>query len=147
MLNCWPISIDQPGRIGMQARDIMSKHVEIISPETPIRDVAQKMKASDVGFLPVGENDRLVGTITDRDIVVRAIAAGKDVEYCKAREVMTNDVFWCYDDQDVDEVADYMAEKEMRRVLILNRSKRLVGVISIGDLAKTGGAERKTAET
>jgi len=131
----------------MQAKDIMSTHVELISPETAIRDVAQKMKASEVGFLPVGENDRLVGTITDRDIVLRVVAEGKDVEECKTRDVMTNEVFWCYDDQDADEVAEYMADMEIRRVLILNRSKRLVGVVSIGDLAKIGGEQEKTGDT
>jgi CBS domain-containing protein len=130
----------------MNVSEIMSRKVEIISPETPIRDAAQKMKAYDVGFLPVGDNDRLVGTVTDRDMVIRVIAEGKDAEYCKTRDVMTSDVFWCYEDQTVDEVADYMAEKEVRRVLILNRAKRLVGVVSIGDLAKTGGEQQKTGE-
>ena len=99
-----------------------------------------------MGFLPVCENDRLVGALTDRDIVLRVIADGKDLKKCKARDVMTDDVFWCYEDQTADEVADYMAEKEVRRVLILNRDKRLVGVISIGDLAKRG-EEKITGET
>ena len=130
----------------MQAKDLMTKNVECISPEMPIRDAAQKMKALDVGFLPVCENDRLIGALTDRDIVLRTIANGKDVEYSKAHDVMTNDTFWCYEDQTSDEVADYMAEKEIRRVLILNRKKRLVGVISIGDLAKAG-EEQITGET
>src|SRR5437016_12018057 len=83
----------------MQAKDLMTKNVECISPEMPIRDAAQKMKALDVGFLPVCENDRLIGALTDRDIVLRTIANGKDVEYSKARDVMTNDAFWCYEDQ------------------------------------------------
>jgi len=131
----------------MQAKDIMTPNVECISPETPIRDAAQKMKAFDVSFLPVTENDRLVGALTDRDIVLRVIADGKDVEFCKTRDYMTQEVFWCYDDQDVDEVADFMGEHEVRRVLILDRKKRLAGIISIGDLAQTGGEERKTGET
>jgi CBS domain-containing protein len=130
----------------MQAKELMTRAVQCISPEMQIQDAAQQMKSLHVGFLPVCENDRLVGAVTDRDIVLRVIAAGKDVKACKARDVMTNDVFWCYEDQTADEVADYMAEKEIRRVLILNREKRLVGVISIGDLAK-GGEEQISGET
>jgi CBS domain-containing protein len=130
----------------MQAKELMSSKVECVSPEIQVQDAAQKMKSLDVGFLPVCENDRLVGALTDRDIVLRVIAEGKDVKDCKARDVMTTDVFWCYEDQTSDEVAGYMAEKEIRRVLILNRDKRLVGVISIGDLAK-GGEEQITGET
>ena len=130
----------------MQAKELMTGKVQCIAPDTKIPDAAKQMKALDVGFLPVCENDRLIGALTDRDIVLRAIADGKDVKKCKARDVMTDDVFWCYDDQTADEVADYMAEKEVRRVLILNRDKRLVGVISIGDLAKRG-EEQITGET
>jgi CBS domain-containing protein len=93
----------------------------------------------------VCERDRLVGTLTDRDIVLRVIANGKEVDACKARDIMTTDVHWCYEDQTGEEVAEYMARKEIRRVLILDRNKRLTGVISIGDLAK-GGEEQKTGE-
>jgi CBS domain-containing protein len=105
------------------------------------------MKSLDVGFLPLCEEDRLVGTLTDRDIVLRVLAEGMDVERSNARDVMTEDVFWCYEDLTIDEVADYMAEKEIRRVLILNRKKKLVGVISIGDIAKARGAQLKAGET
>ena len=130
----------------MQAKELMTGKVQCIAPDTKIPDAAKQTKALDVGFLPVCENDRLIGALTDRDIVLRATADGKDVKKCKARDVMTDDVFWCYEDQTADEVADFMAEKEVRRVLILNRDKRLVGVISIGDLAKRG-QEQITGET
>ena len=130
----------------MQAKELMTGKVQCVAPDTKIPDAAKQMKALDVGFLPVCENDRLVGALTDRDIVLRVIADGKDLKKCKARDVKTDDVFWCYEDQTADEVADYMAEKEVRRVLILNRDKRLVGVISIGDLAKRG-EEKITGET
>src|SRR5438067_4020625 len=110
-------------RESMQAKELMTRTVECISPETQIQDAAQKMKSLDVGFLAVCENGRLAGALTDRDIVLRVIAAGKDVKDCMARDVMTNDVFWCYEDQTADEVANYMAEKEIRRVLILNGDK------------------------
>jgi CBS domain-containing protein len=131
----------------MQAKEIMSPNVETISPETPVRDAAQKMKGYDVGFLPVVEGNKLAGTLTDRDIAIRVVADGKDPAYCKTREVMTHDAVWCYDDQEADEVANTMAEKEIRRVMIVNRKQELVGVISIGDLAKVGGEQRKTGET
>ncbi len=129
----------------MQAKELMTGTVQCVSPETPVQEVARTMKSLDVGFLPVCENDRLVGALTDRDIVLRVIAEGKEIKDCKARDIMTKEVFWCYEDQTADEVADYMAEKEIRRVLILNRDKRLAGVISIGDLAKAG-EERITGE-
>jgi CBS domain-containing protein len=105
------------------------------------------MKSLDVGFLPVCENDRLVGTVTDRDIVLRVIAEGKDLNSCKARDIANNEVFWCYEDQTAEEIADYMAEKEIRRALILNRDKRLVGVVSIGDLAQAKGKQKRAGET
>jgi CBS domain-containing protein len=131
----------------MQAKKIMTGDVECISPDVPIQDVARKMKSLDVGFLPVCENDRLLGTITDRDIVLRVIAEGRDLGECTARDVMSNQVFWCYEDQTTDEIGEYMAEKEIRRVLILNQDKRLAGVISIGDLAQARGAQKKAGET
>jgi CBS domain-containing protein len=122
----------------MQAKDLMTRSVQCISPQTRICDAAQMMKLLDVGFLPVCENDRLIGTITDRDIVLRLVADGRNVTNSKASDIVTNDVFWCYEDQTADEVCDFMSQKEIRRVLILNRNKRLVGVLSIGDLAKRG---------
>jgi CBS domain-containing protein len=130
----------------MQAKELMTHSVECISPETPVKNAARTMKSRDVGFLPVCEKDRLVGTLTDRDIVLRVIAEDKDVSDSKVSDIMTNDVFWCYEDQTSDEVAEYMAEKEIRRVLVLNRQKRLVGVISIGDLAQKG-EEHVTGKT
>jgi len=130
----------------MKARDLMTGNVECIPPGMLVRDAAIRMRFLDVGFLPVCENDRLIGTLTDRDIVLRGVAGGKDLQNCKARDLMTADVFWCYEDQTDTEIADYMAKKEVRRVLVLDSNKRLSGVISIGDLAKRGD-EQKTGET
>ena len=120
----------------MQAKEMMTRLVECISPEMSLRDMARVMKTLDIGFLPVCDNDRLKGTVTDRDIVLRVIAAGKDPQDCKARDIMTPEVLWCYENQSAEEIADYMSRKQVRRVLILDRNKRLAGVISIGDLAK-----------
>jgi len=128
--------------VTMKAKDLMTPAVECISPDMQLREVARIMKSEDLGFVPVCQNDRLVGTITDRDIVLRAIAEGKDTRDCRVQDVMTPGVFWCYDDQTADEVAEYMASREIRRVVILDRDKRLAGVISIGDLAKSGKQQK-----
>jgi len=120
----------------MQAKDLMTRNVECVSPDTSIAEIARIMKSMDIGFVPVCDEDRLLGTVTDRDIVLRAIA--EDRNSCTASDVMTDEVWWCYDDQTAEEIADYMASHEVRRVVILDRQKRLAGVISIGDLAKSG---------
>jgi CBS domain-containing protein len=120
----------------MKVREIMTTDVECVAPDTGIRDLANKMKTLDVGFIPVCENDRLVGTLTDRDIVIRGIAVGKDIDSTAAQDIMTKEVHWCYEADDVKDVAKIMREKEVRRVLILDQDKRLVGVVSIGDISK-----------
>ena len=135
----------------MKVREIMTSNVECVGPDTLVHELADKMKTLDVGFVPICDNDRIVGTVTDRDIVIRGIAGGKDLASTKAREIMSNEVFWCFEDQDVRSVARLMSEKEVRRMLILNKNKRLVGVVSIGDISKvehteTGKALRDIAE-
>src|SRR5437867_7269199 len=120
----------------MKVREIMTSNVECISPSAGIKELAQKMKSLDVGFIPICENDRLVGTVTDRDIVIRGIAERGDISTVKARDIMTADIFYCFEDDDVKDVAERMRDKEVRRMLILNEAKRLVGVVSIGDISK-----------
>ena len=129
----------------MKIREIMTTNVECVAPDTGAKDLALKMKTLDVGFIPICENDRLVGTVTDRDIVVRGLAGGKDIATCKASDMMTKDVHWCFEDQDVKEVAQQMRDKDVRRMLILNQGKRLVGVVSIGDISKV--EEKETGKT
>ena len=129
----------------MKVREIMTTNVECVSPDTGLFNLANKMKTLDVGFIPVCENDRLVGTVTDRDIVIRGLAGGKSINTCKAQDIMTKDVFWCFEDEDVKEVASKMREKEVRRMLILNPEKRLVGVVSIGDISKV--EEKESGKT
>jgi CBS domain-containing protein len=116
----------------------MSDDVRIANPDQSIRDAASMMAEIDAGVLPVGENDRLVGMITDRDIAVRAIALGKGPE-TRIRDVMSEHVKFCFDDDDVDDVAQKMADIKVRRLPVLNRDKRLVGIVSIGDLALADG--------
>jgi CBS domain-containing protein len=123
----------------MQVSEAMSSDVKIASPSQSIRDAARLMAQIDAGVLPVGENDRLVGMITDRDITVRAVGAGKGPD-TPIREVMSKDVRYCFEDNELDEVAENMADIKVRRLPVLNRDKRLVGILSLGDIALTEGA-------
>jgi len=120
----------------MKVSDAMSRDVQLANPKQSIRDAARMMAKIDAGALPVGENDRLVGVITDRDIAVRAVAEGKSPLSTKVRDVMSAEVLYCFDDQDLDDVARNMGEQKVRRLPVVNRDKRLVGIISFGDLAR-----------
>jgi len=122
----------------MRVADAMSRDVQIANPDHKIQEIAQAMAGIESGFLPVGENDQLVGTITDRDIAIRAVAEGKGPE-TPVREVMTADVQYCFEDDDTHQVAFKMAEHQLRRLLVLDREKRLVGVLSLGDVANSDG--------
>ncbi|HEY0835534.1 MAG TPA: CBS domain-containing protein [Azospirillum sp.] len=119
----------------MKIRDIMTKQVEIVTPDTSLKDAARMMRDADIGFLPVGENDRLVGTLTDRDIAVRAVADGKDPSSAKVRDAMSPHIDYVFDDQDTSEAAQIMSSKQIRRLPVMSREKRLVGVLAMGDLA------------
>jgi CBS domain-containing protein len=123
----------------MQVSEAMSSDVKLASPDQSIRDAAKMMAELDSGVLPVGENDRLVGMITDRDIAIRAVAAGKPPT-TRIRDIMSAEVKYCFDDDDLDEVAENMAEVKVRRLPVLNRQKRLVGIVSLGDIALFDGA-------
>lgn len=126
----------------MQVRECMTTNVKLIDPNMSLREAAGLMKQQDTGFLPVGENDRLVGTLTDRDIAVRAVCEGKDPNTATVRETMSQHIVYCFDDQETDEAADLMAQKQIRRLAVLNHDKRLVGVVSIGDIVDKAHDER-----
>jgi len=119
----------------MKARDVMTLDVAIISPDAKIQDAAKRMAALDVGVLPVGNDDRLIGIVTDRDIAIRGVAQGKNPAQTKVRDVMTDRVLYCFADEEVDHIADNMAEMQVRRLPVVDREKRLVGVISLADIA------------
>jgi CBS domain-containing protein len=119
----------------MKVCDAMSRDVQVASPTQSIRKAARIMAKIDVGVLPVGEKDRLVGMITDRDIAVRAVAEGKAAS-TKVRDIMSEEVLYCFEDQDLEEVARNMSIMKIRRLPVVNRDKRLVGIISFGDLAR-----------
>jgi CBS domain-containing protein len=115
----------------------MSLDVQLATPSDTIRSAAITMAEIDSGVLPVGENDRLVGIITDRDIAIRGIAEGRGPD-AKVADVMSHDVKYCYDDEDIAHVLANMGDIQVRRLPVLNRDKRLVGIVSLGDLAMTG---------
>lgn len=118
----------------MRVADAMSCNVRVASPNQTIQDACRMMSQIDAGVLPVGESDRLVGMVTDRDIAVRAVALGKGPE-TPVREVMTADVKYCFEDDDTEQVARNMGEQQVRRLPVVNRDKRLVGILSLGDIA------------
>jgi CBS domain-containing protein len=125
----------------MQVKDAMTTNVELASPNQTIRQAALLMGKNDCGVLPVADKDSLVGMITDRDIAIRAIAAGKGPK-TPVREIMTPDVLYCFEDQDIEEVARNISDIKVRRLPVMNREKRLVGILSLGDVSlKTGGSD------
>jgi CBS domain-containing protein len=122
----------------MKIQDIMTKTVDWIAPDMVLKDAARKMKEDDVGFLPIGENDRLIGMLTDRDIVLNCVAEGKDPAKLTAKDAMHEGVRYLFEDQSIEEAADSMAQNKVRRMPVLDRDKRLVGVVSLGDIAACG---------
>ena len=119
----------------MIVRDIMSRDVEVVHPDSVIQEAANKMKTLDVGSLPVCDNRRLLGVVTDRDITVRAVALGSDPKTTRVSEAMTPELIYCFEDEPLREAAKLMERHQIRRLPILNREKHLVGIISLGDLA------------
>lgn len=118
----------------MKVREVMTTDVLLVNPNQTIAEAAKMMAESDTGAIPVRENDRLVGVITDRDIAIRAVAQRKPPD-TSVREAMSKEVLYCYEDEDVEQVAKNMAENQVRRLPVLNREKRLVGIVSLGDLS------------
>ena len=125
----------------MKVRELMTPEVGIARPDDTLHTAAQMMADLDVGALPVGENDRLIGMISDRDITVRAVAKGCNPDTTVVREAMSEHIRFCFEDDDTREVADKMGQWQVRRLPVLNRDKRLVGIVSLGDLAIGGAAE------
>ena len=119
----------------MLVRDAMTAHAEWISPDISLTEVARKMRDAKIGCLPVGENDRLIGMITDRDLACRGCAEGADPNTTKARKVMTAGITWCFEDDDVRDATRRMAEEQIHHVPVMNREKRMIGILSLSDLA------------
>lgn len=131
----------------MKIQDIMTRDPQVIHPEATIGEAAQKMKRLDVGSLPVCNGRRVLGMITDRDITTRATASGADPRSTRVQDVMSADIVYCYEDQDVREAADVMARHQIRRLPILNRDKDLVGIVSLGDISVDAGSDRMSGDT
>jgi CBS domain-containing protein len=119
----------------MKVRDAMTRDVRLVTPEQTIREAARTMAEIDAGSLPVSNNDRLVGMITDRDIAVRAVAEGKSPDTAVG-DIMSQEVLYCFEDEELEEVSRNMGDVKVRRMPVVNRDKRLVGIISLGDLAR-----------
>ena len=123
----------------MKVSEIMTQDVEIIQPDDTLRLAAQKMRDRDIGFLPVCDGESLMGVLSDRDIAIRALADGMDINVMLGRDLMTTPALYCFDDQDVTEAAKVMGDNQIRRLVILGReNERVVGVISLGDLVRRG---------
>lgn len=136
----------------MEVGEVMTKDVSWVTPDARLPDIARRMRDEDIGSVPVAEDDRLVGMVTDRDIVLRAVADGVDLDRVTAREVMsTGPVRYCFADESVEHVLENMGGVQVRRLPVVNRDKRLVGIVSLGDLSRgrdglAGAALREIAE-
>ncbi|MGE0759041.1 MAG: CBS domain-containing protein [Pirellulaceae bacterium] len=132
----------------MLIREVMTPRAECTRPTASLRAAAEKMRDLDVGPLPVcSDDDQLVGILTDRDITIRAVADGHDPNLVRVEDVMTPEVYYCFDDHDVQQAAEIMKDRQVRRLVVLNRGKRLVGIVSIGDLAVETGDDQLVGDT
>jgi CBS domain-containing protein len=124
----------------MKIRDVMTADVRTIAPDATLREAAQLMAETDLGMLPVANQERLVGVLTDRDIAVRAVAAGRGPD-ALVQETMSPEIKYCFDDDDLDEVCENLADQQLRRLPVVDREKNLVGIVSLSDLARKGGGD------
>jgi CBS domain-containing protein len=131
----------------MELREIMTCDVEVVSGEASLQEAASKMKSLDVGLIPVCDGDRLQGILTDRDITIRATAAGRDPKQVKGADVMSTDIAYCLEDQEVEEAVQLMEARQIRRLPILSSENRLVGIVSLGDIAVHVGDREMAGET
>jgi CBS domain-containing protein len=128
----------------MRVRDAMTRDVQLCTPEDTLRDAAEAMAALNCGLLPVTDNERLVGMISDRDIAVRGVAMGRGPD-ARVRDVMTTDVKYCFEDQDIEEITMNMGDIQVRRLPVMSRDKRLVGIIALGDIARANSSDGTAA--
>jgi CBS domain-containing protein len=131
----------------MELRDIMTRNVEVVSSNASLKDAATKMKSLDVGLIPVCDGGRLQGILTDRDITIRATADGRDPIKTKVADVMSTDIAYCLENQEVEDAVSLMEVRQIRRLPVLNLDKQLVGIVSLGDIAVHGGDTDLAGET
>lgn len=125
----------------MKVREAMHEGVEWVSPETPLTELARKMRKEDIGAIPIGENDRLIGMVTDRDIVLRAFSDGRDISSMTARDVMTEGIVYCRANEELGDALRIMEEKKIRRLPVIDENKRMVGMLSLGDVSSAASHE------
>jgi CBS domain-containing protein len=131
----------------MKINEIMTTDVEVVPPDSSIRDAAQRMARLDVGALPVCDGERLIGMLTDRDIAVRAVANGCDPDSTTVRDCMSPKIIYCFEDQTLEDARQVMEEKQIRRLPVISRDKQLVGILAIGDLAIKTDEEQEVGHT
>jgi CBS domain-containing protein len=131
----------------MKVESSMHKGVEWVSPQTPVIVLANIMREQDIGAIPIGENDRLIGMVTDRDVTVRGVTNGTDVSALTAKEIMTKGIVWCRDADDVSHAANIMQSKQIRRLPVIDKDKRMVGILSLGDLSHAASEGTAAAVT
>ncbi|MGE5268017.1 MAG: CBS domain-containing protein [Deltaproteobacteria bacterium] len=125
----------------MKVRDAMHQKVEWAQPTETVQDLARRMRDCDIGSIPVGENDRLIGMVTDRDIAVRAVANGRDTSKLTARDVMTNGIVYCRDDEDLEDAIRIMEQRQIRRLPVIDDKRRMVGMLSLGDVSHSASRQ------
>jgi CBS domain-containing protein len=132
----------QQRRSAMKVKDAMHKGVQWVGPDTPVTEVAKLMRTHDIGSIPIGENDRLIGMVTDRDIVCKGLATdGFNASQATARDVMTADIHCCREDDDLAKAVRHMEALRVRRLPVINKSKRMVGILSLGDVSHSAPGE------
>ena len=132
--------------LNQKLKDIMAQNVETVSPDATLQETAEKMKRRDIGVLPVVEAKKPIGVITDRDITLRAVAAGVDVTRTKVREFMTRELYFVYEDQTVNEACELMEKNKIRRLIVMNREGGIAGVLSLNDVTIKGKETKRSAE-
>lgn len=130
----------------MRVKEVMSRDVKLIHPRAHLADAAKLMREKDIGMIPVGEDDRLEGVITDRDIIIRALANGKSLEELTIKEVMTPRCHTCFEDDTIEEASRHMSKDKIRRLAVLDKNNHVVGIISLGDIS-TKGSDTEAAKT
>lgn len=129
----------------MKVKEIMSKKTKLIHPHAHVSDAAKLMREKDIGMIPVGEGDHLEGVITDRDIVIRALANGKDLESVTIQEIMTPNCHYCFEEDTIEDASKHMSNEQIRRLAVLDNDKHVVGILSLGDVA-TKGSDQEAAK-
>lgn len=128
----------------MKVKAAMHHGVEWCAPDTPLTEIAKIMKMEDIGAVPIGDNDRLIGMVTDRDIACKVVAEGRDISSATARDAMTEGIYYCREDEDVGKAVQRMEDKRIRRLPVINKAKRMVGMLSLGDLSHMAPAKFST---